>query len=149
LGHLEAINYITSKCDETFVLICSKKGESPLDDRKPFEYEERKRMIELSMGLPPKVHFRHIKDQENDQEWTRVIEKEIPKGRIVSFSNNPHTTNAFKAHGYETQSIPIKYDNLNATLIRKLIIRNQTWDNLVPYGTLVVVNEIRKQLYSG
>jgi len=142
LGHMEALNYIMSKAEETYVLICSKKGDSPLADRNPFEYEERRKMIELSLGLPPKVHFRHIKDQDNDAEWTRVIENELPKGRKVSFSNNPNTINAFREHGYESLPIPIKYNNLNATLIRKLIIRNETWEHLVPFGTKIVLNEV-------
>lgn len=143
LGHLSSLKHIMSKADETFVLICSRKGESPLDDKNPFEYEERRKMIELSLGLPPKVHFRHIKDQDNDEEWTRIIEGEMPKGRKVSFSNNPVTTKAFRDHGYESLPLPIKYDNLNATLIRKKIIRNEEWKHLVPQGTATVIEEIR------
>jgi len=131
-----------SKADETYVLICSKKGDNSLDDRNPFEYDERRKMIELSLGLPPKVHFRHIKDQENDEEWTRVIEKEMPKGRKVSFSNNPATTKAFREHKYESLPLPIKYDNLSATLIRKLIIRRQPWNHLVPDGTKNVIEGV-------
>ena len=146
LGHLESLEYIMNKAEETFVCICSKKGDSPLDDRNPFEYDERKNMIELSLGILPRVHFKHVKDQDSDEEWTQIIEKEMPKGRKVSFSNNPHTISAFKEHGYETQSLPIKYDNLNATLVRKLIIRNEKWEHLVPFGTWKVVEEIRNEL---
>ncbi len=145
LGHLGSLEYIMSKADETFVLICSKKGDNPSDDRNPFSYEERKKMIELGIGLPPKVHFRHVKDQENDEEWTRIIEGEMPKGRKVSFSNNPATTKAFKEHGYESLPLPIKYNNLNATLIRKLIIRNDKWDHLVPQGTKTVIEAVRHE----
>lgn len=143
LGHLSAIKHITSICDETYVLICSKKGDSPTDDRNPFSYEEREQMIKRSMGLPQLVHYRHVCDQDNDQEWTRVIEGTLPKGRIISFSNNPHTTTAFKAHGYETRSLPIVYDNISATIIRKHIIRNEPWKHLVPAGTFDTITEIQ------
>ena len=144
LGHLSAIRHIISKCDETYVLICSKKGDNPTDDRNPFTYEERKEMIELTLGKAlPLVHFRHICDQDNDKEWTRVIEGEMPKGRKVSFSNNPHTTDAFKSHGYETQSLPVVYNDLSATIIRKHIIRNEDYEHLIPVGTFVVLNRIR------
>lgn len=144
-GHLSAIKHIISKCDETYVLICSKKGDNPSDDRNPFTYEEREQMIRLSMGLPQLVHFRHIKDQENDAEWTRIIEGEMPKGRKISFSNNPHTTEAFKAHGYETRSLPIVYDTLSATIVRKCILRNEPWKQLVPAGTFNIITQIQNK----
>lgn len=147
LGHLDAINHLLSKCDETYILICSKKGDNPTDDRNPFTYEERKEMIELTLGKAfPKVHFRHICDQDNDQEWTRVIEGTLPKGRKVSFTNNPHTAEAFKTHGYEVNPIPILHENISATIIRKHIIRNEEWINLVPFGTWIVVEDIRNNL---
>ena len=145
-GHLGAIKHILSKCDEVYVLICSKKGDSPMDDRNPFVYEERKKMIELSLGLTGTmlpIHFRHICDQENDAEWTRVIEEEMPKGVKTSYSNNPHTTEAFSKHGYITDSIPIELNNLNATLIRKKIIRNESWIELVPTPVWYYIQQIR------
>lgn len=140
LGHFEAIEHILNKADETYVLICSKKGDNPLDDRNPFTYEERRNMM---MYYKNRVHFRHIKDQDSDEEWTRVIEKEIPKGRKVSFTNNPRTKEAFTKHGYEVNPIPVKYNNLNATLIRKFIIRNENWQDLVPHGTVTIIKEVR------
>ena len=143
-GHLGAINHILGECDELYVLICSKVGDSPLDDRNPFAYEERKKMIELALGdlewIP--IHFKHIEDQENDSEWTKVIEQEMPKGEKVSFSNNPNTTKAFKANGYETRSIPTDIDT-TATLIRKKIIRNEAWITLVPTPVWYYIQTIR------
>ncbi|KKK97285.1 hypothetical protein LCGC14_2654280 [marine sediment metagenome] len=140
LGHFEAIEYILNKCDETFICICSKKGDNPLDDRNSFTYEERRNMM---VYFKRKVHFRHICDQESDEEWARVIEKEMPKGRKVSFTNNPKTRKAFQNHKYEVNPIPVKHDGLSATTIRKLIIRNEKWDHLVPQGTMTVIEEIR------
>jgi len=144
LGHFEAIQHILGKCDETYVLICSKKGDNPLDDRNPFTYEERKDMMRFYSN---KVHFRHIRDQDNDSEWTDVIEVSMPKGRKVSFTNNPNTAKAFHQHGYEVQSIPEKQDGLNATLIRTKIIRNEPWKQYVPHGTQEVVDSIQKGSY--
>ena len=148
-GHLGAIKHIINKCDETYILICNKKGDNPWDDRNPFTFEERKNMIELTLGKAyPLVHFRNIKDQESDAEWTRVIETEMPKGRKVSFTNNPHTATAFRAHGYEVNQIPVQNDGLNATGIRKLIIRNEPWKQHVPFGTITVIDNIQKGSYS-
>lgn len=142
-GHYGAIQHLLSKCDETFVLICSKKGENALDDRNPFTYEERKEMMKFFHG---KVHFRHICDQENDAEWMRIINETLPKGRKVSFTNNPNTAKAFNAHKFEVQPIPIKEGGLSATLIRKLIIRNEDWQLHVPSGTIKVIEGIRNTL---
>jgi len=143
-GHLGAINHILGECDELYVLICSKVGDSPLDDRNPFSYEERKKMMELALGDLEwvHIHFIHIKDQENDSEWTRIIEQEMPKGEKVSFSNNPNTTKAFKENGYETRSIPATND-ITATLIRKKIIRNEAWITLVPTPVWYYIQTIR------
>lgn len=143
-GHLGAINHLLGECDELFVLICSKVGDDPTDDRNPFSYEERKKMMEITLGDLEwiHIHFRHIEDQENDEEWTRVIEQEMPEGKKVSFSNNPNTTKAFKENGYETRSIPVKND-INATLIRKKIIRNESWITLVPTPVWYYIQKIR------
>lgn len=142
LGHLNSLNHILSKAEETFVLICS-KSENHIDDRNPFTYEERKEMISKSLGIYRRVHFRHIKDQTDDREWARIIEKEIPKGRKVSFSNNPNTTKAFRLHGYESLPLPIKYEDINATLIRELIVTNKEYKHLIPQGTLTVIEDSR------
>lgn len=141
LGHYDAIEYLRSKCDEVYVFICSRKGDNPLDDKNPFTYEERRSMMRYFEG---KVHFRHVKDQENDEEWTRIIKKTLPKGRLVSFTNNPHTAKAFKDHGFEVLPIPVQQEGLNATLIRKRIIRNETWNHFVPWGTILTIDEIRR-----
>jgi nicotinamide-nucleotide adenylyltransferase len=140
LGHFDAIQHLLERCDETFVLICSKRGINLLDDKNPFTYQERKDMMKFYKN---RVHFIHICDQESDEEWTRVIEKEMPKGRKVCFTNNPRTAQAFKDHKFEVQPIPIKQNGLNASLIRKLIIRNENWVSLVPSGTETVINEVR------
>ena len=143
LGHFGAIEYMLTKGDEVYVLICSKRGDNPWDDRNPFTYEERRSMMRYFEG---KVHFRHICDQENDEEWMRVINETIPKGRRVSFTNNPNTAKAFNSHKFEVQPIPVQERGLSATLIRKLIIRNDDWQCHVPHGTTNVIESIRNTL---
>lgn len=140
LGHYQAIEHIISKCEETYVLICSKKGDNPLDDRNPFTYIERMDMMRV---FGDRVHFRHICDQDSDSEWTRIIEETLPKGRKVCFTNNPRTRDAFRAHKYEVNPIPVKHDGLSATFIRTRIIRNEPWKSFVPLGTQTVVERIR------
>lgn len=150
LGHMEALKWIMSENDVVYVLVCSKVGESALDDRNPFTYAERVKMI--GFGVPEdkleNVFFRHIKDQDNDKVWLDVINRQIlEKGEMVAYSNNPNTLKAFKDHNFKTKKIPIKHKNLNATLIRKLIIRNDPeWKKLVPDGTRSIINEIRKTI---
>lgn len=141
LGHYEAIQYIMSKVDETVILICSKKGNT-LDGLNPFTYTER---MDMMIEFKYKVHFRHIEDQESDEEWARIIEKTIPEGEKVSYTNNPRTKEAFSFHGYKVNSIPVKQDGLSATFIRKRIIRNEDWKSFVPLGTVSVVEKIQEQ----
>lgn len=106
-------------------------------------------MIELTIGrVFKKVHYRHICDQDSDKEWTRIIEETLPKGRIISWTNNPNTRRAFRDHGYQVNPIPIQAKGINATGIRKLIIRNEPWQEFVPFGTREIITKIREGLYS-
>ena len=139
LGHYYAIQHIQSKVDEVFVLICSKRDANPLDDKNPFTFAERQEMILQSF---PNVCVFHIEDQENDKLWTQVIEGCIPSGDKISFSNNPNTLKAFEDHGYVTSSIPVKAQGLNATLVRKLIIRREPWEHLVPASTVDIIKGV-------
>lgn len=139
LGHYYAIQHIKSKVDKVFVLICSKRDINPLDDKNPFTFEERQEMILQSF---PDICVFHIEDQENDTLWTKVIESYIPHDDKVSFSNNPNTIKAFEDHGYVTSEIPVKAQGLNATLVRKLIIRREPWEHLVPSSTVDVVRGV-------
>lgn len=150
LGHFGAINHITQQCEETYVMICSRKGKDPWDDRNPFTYEERVKMMRLTIGkgVFGELNYRHICDQESDEEWARVIEETLPQGKKVCFTNNPKTRKAFRENQYQVNPIPIQAGGLNATGIRKLIIRNEPWQQHVPYGTKKVISDIQKRLYS-
>ena len=142
LGHKDAIRHILSIIDEDlYLIICSKKVE-PLDDRNPWKYEERVKMIKNSINTK-RIHFMHVKDQDNDKAWINVINENIPKGEIISFSNNPKTTTAFKEHGFKTASLPMKFSSINATLIRRQILRGGVWSHLVPTGTVETLEDIR------
>lgn len=141
LGHYEAIQYILSQTDKVFILICSKKG-NLLDGLNPFTYAER---MDMMIAFKDKVHFRHIEDQESDEEWARIIEETLPEGIKVSYTNNPRTAKAFELHKYEVNPIPVKQDGLSATFIRKRIIRNEAWKSFVPSGTVSVIEKIQEQ----
>ncbi len=148
LGHLGAIRHVMSECDDVYVLICSKQGANPLDDKNPFTFEERRQMMQLSNVFDNdedmfRLHFRHICDQTSDEEWARVIEKETKDGEKVCYTNNPRTQDAFQAHGYNVKNIPVQQNGINASLIRKLIIRNEKWEHLVPDGTEQVIEDVR------
>jgi len=138
LGHKDAIRHILSVIDEDlYVIICSKKI-APTDDRNPWHYEERVKMIKNSTNTE-RIHFMHVKDADNDKAWMEVINQNIPKGEIISFSNNIKTETAFREHGFQTDSLPTKFSKINATLIRKHILRGEVWTHLVPDGTRDVV----------
>jgi len=141
LGHKDAIKHILSVIDEDlYVIICSKKV-APMDDRNPWSYEERVKMIKKSTNTK-RVHFMHVKDAYSNKAWIDVINENIPKGEIISFSNNIKTTTAFKEHNFKTESLPIKLSKINGTLIRKGILRGSVWSHLVPEGTKDVVEEL-------
>jgi len=147
LGHLGAIEFMLKQVDLLYIVICSLKNESTLDDKNPFEYEEREKMIRYSLpvGASDFIVFKHVKDANSDTEWTEAVVRNMPDGEVVAFSNNEFTIKAFEEHGFKTARIPVKYSGLSATVVRKHIIRGEPWDEFVPLGTAQVIREIQKK----
>lgn len=146
-GHLAVVEHILSENDKLYIIVCSRKNLGELDDKNPFTYEERKQMIlsSLSPDLLDKVTVCHVQDADSNKEWTNVIDTWIPDVDFTTYSNNPHTVSAFKDHGYMSKSLPVMEDGVNATLIRKQLIRNLDYSDLVPEGTRKVIEGIQEE----
>jgi len=146
-GHLAAIEHILSENDRLYIIICSKKNYTELDDKNPFTFEERKEMMELSIPTEflERVTICHVSDSGSDKEWTNVIDAYIPEPDFTTYSNNPITVAAFKNHGYMTRSLPVMEEGLNATFIRKLLIRRDDYVGFIPNGTRKVIEGITKK----
>jgi nicotinamide-nucleotide adenylyltransferase len=135
LGHLEALQFALSKVDKLWVGLGS--SDSPIQKNNPFTAMERKEMILSSIddSMKDKISFYFIPDLDNHMKWIEKIDTIVPKFDIV-FSNDDLTNHLYSKRDVQVISIPfLKRDVLSGTNIRKLIISDQKWDDLVPKGT--------------
>ena len=135
LGHLEALQFALSKVDKLWVGLGS--SDSPIQKNNPFTAMERKEMILSSIDdlMKDKISIYFIPDLDNHIKWIEKIDTIVPKFDIV-FSNDDLTNQLYSKRNVQVISIPfLKRDVLSGTNIRKLIISDQKWDDLIPKGT--------------
>ena len=142
LGHLDALHFALSKVDKLWIGLGS--SNKPPEKNNPFSAEERQQMILNSIddSIKNKIEIYFIPDFENHQKWVEHIDKIVPKFDII-FTNDEMTEYLYSKRGKKVSSIPFTTrDVLSGTNIRDLIISDQTWENLVPYGTRKFLNQI-------
>jgi len=135
LGHLEALQFALSKVDKLWIGLGS--SNKPIEKNNPFSAEERKEMILSSIDDPmkDKISIYFIPDLDNHVKWIEKIDTIVPKFDIV-FSNDELTKHLYSKRTVPITPIPfLKRDVLSGTNIRRLIISDQKWNDLVPDGT--------------
>lgn len=141
-GHLQIIQYASKKYDEVIIGV----GSSQCNHTKhnPFSSEERKMMIERSLKDIDITNFSivFIPDIHNYPKWVPYLTSIIPDFDIV-LSNSPLTTRLFSEKGYTVEETPI-YDRkrYSGKEIRKRIINNEDWEDLVPDPVYKIIKEI-------
>jgi len=142
LGHLDALHFALSKVDKLWIGLGS--SNKPIEKNNPFSAEERKQMIldSIDDSIKNKIEIYFIPDFENHQKWAEHIDTIVPKFDII-FTNDEMTEYLYSKRGKKVSSIPFtKRDILSGTNIRDLIISDQKWEDLVPYGTKKFLNQI-------
>ena len=82
-----------------------------------------------------KITIYFIPDVDNHVKWIEKIDTIVPKFDII-FSNDPLTDHLYSKRTVRVIPIPfLKRDQLSGTRIRDLIKNDQKWDDLVPFGT--------------
>lgn len=135
LGHLEALHFALTKVEKLFVGLGS--SNKPLEKNNPFSAEQRKEMILSSLddSMRKRILIYFIPDVDNHVKWIEKINTIVPQFDIV-FTNDDLTKHLYSKRSIQVQSIPfLKRDKLSGTNIRKLILSDQNWSDLVPEGT--------------
>ncbi|MBT8173072.1 MAG: nicotinamide-nucleotide adenylyltransferase [Nitrosopumilus sp.] len=135
LGHLEALQFASSKVDKLWVGLGS--SNKPVDKDNPFTAEQRKEMILSSIddAMKEKISIYFIPDFDNHIKWIENIDTIVPKFDII-FSNDDLTKHLYSKRNIQVLQIPfLNRKSLSGTNIRDLIVRDQKWNNLVPDGT--------------
>ena len=142
LGHLEALQFALSKVDKLWVGLGS--SNKSIEKNNPFSAEERKEMILSSIddSMKNKITIYFIPDVDNHVKWIEKIDTIVPKFDIV-FSNDPLTDHLYSKRTVQVISIPfLKRDQLSGTRIRNLIKSDQKWDDLIPNGTKILLENL-------
>ena len=145
LGHLEALQFALSKVDKLWLGLGS--SNKPIERNNPFSAEERKKMIlsSISDSLKNKITIYFIPDLDNHVKWIEKIDTIVPTFDIV-FSNDPLTDHLYSKRSVQVMPIPfLKRDQLSGTRIRDLIKSDQKWDDLVPSGTKLILENLNAQ----
>ena len=142
LGHLEALQFALSKVDKLWLGLGS--SNKSIEHNNPFSAEERKKMILSSIddSMKNKITIYFIPDLDNHVKWIEKIDTIVPNFDIV-FSNDPLTDHLYSKRSVQVMNIPfLKRDRLSGTRVRDLIKSDQKWDDLVPSGTKVILENL-------
>jgi len=133
IGHVQAIKFALKNSNKLFIVIGS--AEKSNQKRNPFTFEERKKMIELSINdesLDKKrIEIIPIKDAKNHAEWISSIKKAIGEYELI-FTNDEITEMLFRKDNVKVINVPLlNRETLSATEVRKKIELDSNWMNLV------------------
>jgi nicotinamide-nucleotide adenylyltransferase len=133
-GHLEVIKGIMKEVDELIIIVGSSQYSHRLDN--PFTTGERVTMIRKALqeeGVSLlKIWIIPVPDVHQHALWVSQIVGYSPKFDVV-YANEPLTSRLFTEAGFKVKPMPfIKRDMYSATEIRKHIIDNKRWEELVP-----------------
>jgi len=144
LGHLEAVRHILSNASEMIIMIGSALESHTLDN--PFTAGERALMIRSALdeaGInPANYYIIPVTDLEIHAIWVAHVCSFVPKFDIV-YTNEPLTRRLFIESGFNVKPIPFFERNFNsATEIRKRMLRDASWETLLPKSVARFIKEI-------
>lgn len=145
LGHLEAIKYILSKAEEIIVVVGSSQESHTLEN--PFTAGERVYMVRLALneiGVDPRRYYIiPVPDLDVHSLWVSHVCSYVPKFDVV-YSNEPLTRRLFIESGFRVESIPFyKRDVCSATEIRRRMLLDLNWEELLPKSVATFIKEIK------
>jgi len=144
-GHLEAVKDILAEVDELILVVGSSQYSHRIDN--PFTAGERISMIKQALEeekislsrcwiIPvPDVHVHMV--------WVAQVVGYTPKFDIV-YTNEPLTRRLFLEKGFKVKPVPFhKREIYSATEIRKRMLNEENWKELVPKGVAKFIEEIQ------
>ena len=144
-GHLATVKFALGKVEQLVIVVGSaQKSHEP---RNPFTAGERIRMIKESLDSDGETDVRRIliipvPDTDVHALWTHQVDMLVPKYDVV-FANDLFTLMLFQEKGIKALEAPLyRRDEMKATEIRKRMIAEEIWEDLVPIPVSKVIKEI-------
>ncbi len=143
-GHMQIIKKILDEVDEIIIGIGSAQLSHELKD--PFTAGERVVMISQALAEkdvdPSRYYIIPMQDINFNAIWVSHVKMLTPPFSIV-YSGNSLVKQLFSEEGFEVRQPPL-YDrmHLSGTEVRKRILEDGNWQELVPKATADVIEEI-------
>jgi nicotinamide-nucleotide adenylyltransferase len=144
-GHLATVKFALEKVEQLVIVVGSaQKSHEP---RNPFTAGERIRMIKESLDSNGETDVRRIliipvPDTDVHALWTHQVDMLVPKYDVV-FANDLFTLMLFQEKGIKALEAPLyRRDEMKATEIRKRMVAEEIWEDLVPIPVSKVIKEI-------
>jgi nicotinamide-nucleotide adenylyltransferase len=140
-GHQSVLEHIADEVDEIVIGVGSAQLSHTIDN--PFTAGERVLMITrslASLGCP--FYVIPIEDIKRNALWVAHVQSMTPPFDLC-YSSNPLVVQLFNEAGIQVQS-PSMYerDTHSGTEIRRRMLNNKPWKNLVPPAVTQVIKEI-------
>lgn len=143
-GHMEVIKQILDEVDEIIIGIGSAQVSHELKD--PFTAGER--VVMMSQALAERdidssrYYIIPMQDINFNAIWVSHVKMLTPPFSIV-YSGNSLVKQLFSEEGYEVRQPPL-YDrlHLSGTEVRRRILNDENWQELVPKASADLINEI-------
>ncbi|MFH1328958.1 MAG: nicotinamide-nucleotide adenylyltransferase [Candidatus Bathyarchaeota archaeon] len=143
-GHIYAMQHILKEVKELVIGIGSAQYSHDLMN--PFTTGERYTMLRLALDEAKIKRSRYaifpVADTENHSVWVAQLLSITPKFEVI-YSNDPLTSRLLKEAKFQIRKVPFfERKRLNATAVRKKILENETWDELVPSTVAKYIRQI-------
>jgi len=144
LGHLDAIKDVLTKVEELVIVIGSAQYSHNFHN--PFTAGERLVMVRRALREAEvddrRVWIVPVPDVHLHMMWVSAVEGYTPHFDVV-YSNEPLTRRLFIEAGYKVESIRFFERKLySSTLIRKKMLKSDSWQELVPKSVTAFIEEI-------
>ena len=143
-GHVQVINKILEEVDEIIIGIGSAQLSHEL--KNPFTAGERILMMNQALADenidPSRYYIIPMEDINYNALWVSHVKLMTPSFSIV-YSGNSLVKQLFYEEGFEVRQPPL-YDrlNLSGTEVRKRMLEDSNWKELVPDATADIINDI-------
>lgn len=144
-GHIQVIKKILEEVDEIIIGIGSAQLSHELKD--PFTAGERIVMVTQALAEenidPSKYYIIPMEDINFNAIWTAHVKMMTPPFSVV-YSGNSLVKQLFSEEGYTVKNPPL-YDriHLSGTEVRKRILEDENWQELVASSTIEIMEEIK------
>jgi nicotinamide-nucleotide adenylyltransferase len=143
-GHMQVINKILEEVDEIIIGIGSAQLSHEL--KNPFTAGERILMMNQALAEsnidPKRYYIIPMEDINYNALWVSHVKMMTPPFSIL-YSGNSLVKQLFKEEGFEVKQPPL-YDrlHLSGTEVRRRILEDENWRELVPKAPADLIDEI-------